>query len=399
MAGFFKRLLGGERKATVLESLPALLYGFGRETKSGRPVSVASALEVSTVLACARVIAEGVAQVPLKLYRPMNGGRSEVTDHPLARVFGDRPNIWQTPFEFRETLLYHLVLTGNAFAYINRVGGEIFELMPLEPGSVTVEKRRDQTLAYTVTGPDGRFLRLGPEIIWHLRGPSWCGWLGLDVVKLAREAIGLAMATEEAHAQLHANGSQPGGLYSVEGTLNAEQYKILSGWVEKTVGGSNRFKPLILDRTAKWTSTAMSGVDAQHLETRRYQVEEICRFMRVLPIMVGHSGDKTPTYASAEQLFLAHVIHTLTPWCTRIEQQVRTLLGPDERGITPKHLLNGLLRGAAKDRSEFYSKALGSGGSPAWMTPNEVRALEEMDPIEGGDVLPQPQAAARQAGA
>lgn len=382
--------LWGRKAGTILSSLPDILRY--PDARSGVAVSPSTAIEVATVLACVRAIAEGVSQVPIRFYQGgQDGRRVPVWGHPLARVLNRRPNAWQTGFEFREMMAFHAVLTGNAFAYISRVGNRVDELIPVEPGRVTVERQADMTLRYWVRWEDGRSTILAASDVWHLRGPSWNGWNGLSAVRLAREAIGLALATELSHADLHRNGVQVSGLYSVSEKLSPEQFIKLRDWVVANSSGVNSGKPLILDQGATFTPTAMKGVDAQHIETRKHQIEEICRAFRVLPIMVGHS-DKTATYASAEQMFLAHVVHTITPWATRIEESAEAnLLAPGEE-IEIEHDLKNLMRGAAKDRAEYFAKALGAGGSPAWMTPNEVRAEEGQDWIEGGDELPKPAA-------
>lgn len=389
--GFWSRLLGREEKNATL-NLWRDVYG-GTPSRTGRDVNVKSALEVTTVLRCAGVIADGLATVPLKLYRKEEGGRVEATDHPLHEVLTVQPNEWQDSLEFRETLAFHLVLTGNAFCFVNRVNGRVVELLPIEPGRVTVDQKADWSLVYEVSGADGQRRRVPTADIWHIRGPSWNSWMGLEAVKQAREAIGLALATEEAHARLHANGVQPSGAWVVDGVLTPLQHKQLVEFVKQNHAGlSHAGEPLILDRAASWKSGAMTGVDAQHIETRRLQIEEICRAFGVMPIMVGYS-DKASTYASAEQMFLAHAVHTVRPWHRRFEASIkRNLLTADERaeGYYPKFLDTELLRGAAKDRSEFYARALGAGGAPAWMEVNEVRSLEDMDEVEWGNGKPSP---------
>lgn len=364
-----------------------------RESKSGQVITSTTALQVSTVLACVRVLADGVAQSPLKLYRERLGGKGSdpATDHPLYLLLYRRPNPWQTSFAFRETMMFHLVLCGNFFAFKNRVGREqrIRELIPIDPGRVEVKRNADWSLTYRVRGDDGRTKDFPAEAIWHIRGPSWNSWMGMDAVRLARESIGLSMAIEADQAQLYKNGLRTSGVYAVEGKLVGDQYKDLrkhiTDW-QLDPGG-----PLILDMAAKYLQQTMTGVDAQTLESRRLQVEETCRPFRVMPIMVGHA-DKTATYASAEQMFIAHRVHTLAPQCERIEQSIDNDLldAAADRDIYAKFNLDGLMRGAFKDRTNGYAKALGAGGSPAWMTPNEIRALEEMNPIEGGDELPKP---------
>lgn len=361
------------------------LFGW-MTTKSGASVSHKTALEVAAVLACVRVLAEGVAQVPLKVCRTVGEGKEEAKKHPLYRLLYRKPNGWMTSFEMREMMTMHCALTGNAYAFVNRLRGEVRELIPIQMGCVTVEQQDNYSLAYRVTAPNGESRPFPPEAIWHWRGPSWDGVIGMDIVNLAREAIGLAMSTEESHARMQRNGAAIGGVYSVEGTLNRQQYEDLRKWLAKNFDGiENVGKTKLLDRNAKFYPSAMTGMDAQLLETRRHQIEEICRAMRVMPIMVGYS-DKAATYASAEQMFLAHVVHTLSPWYERIEQSADCNLLTDEEldeGYYIKFNAAGLMRGSHKDRSEYFARALGAGGSPAWMTQDEVRGLEELNPKGG----------------
>jgi len=374
--------------AMVLDRLPNF-GGAWRETTSGESVSWQTAIAVTAVFSCMRVLAEGVAQVPINFYRVSESSPPQRFRHPLADVLSWRPNGWMTSFELRETMVSHAVLCGNAFAFINRVGGRVHELIPIEPQRVAVTRHPDMTLTYQVTFDDGTSPVLTARDIWHMRGPSWNGWMGMDVVRLAREAIGLGLATERAHARLHANGVQPSGIYSVEGTLTPKQFDDLGAWLKKWAGGDKSGAPLVLDHAAKWISQQMTGVDSQHLETRRFQVEEICRAIRVIPLMAGYS-DKAATYASAEQMFIAHVVHGVAPWATRWEQSAEISLLDVGEKVDIRLNLKGLMRGAIKDRAEYNAKALGSGGSQGWMTPNEVREDEGLDWIEGGDKLPAP---------
>lgn len=390
----FERALGAvglQRKTSSLD-LFRDVFG-GTAAKSGVIVNWQTALQVTTVLACCRVIAEGVAQVPWKVYRDTDGGRELATEHPLFDLIECKPNSWQTSFEFREAILFHTILTGNAFVFLNKVGSDrrVAELIPIEPGRVEVKQNDDFSLIYKVRGKHGEVQEFPQDVIWHLRGPSWNSWTGMDGVKLARDAIGLSISTEQTHAEFHKNGTRTAGSYSVDGPLSPEQHKMLTAWLkEHAQGGDNAWAPLVLDRGAKWLSNQMTGVDAQHIETRKHQIEEMCRAFRVLPIMVMHA-DKTATYASAEQMFIAHVVHTLGPWYKRLEDSAKVgLLSEADRkaGFYTKFTPNALMRGAAKDRAEFYAKALGSGGSAAWLTQNEIRGLEEFDGIGAlGDIL------------
>lgn len=385
-----------ERKADPLQLWADILRA-GTASKAGTTVNLDSAFKVSVLFACLRKLSNGCAQVPFKLFRSVEVDGLEkiqpARDHYLYDKLAVQPNPWSTSFEFRETLTLHAAM-GNAYAFKNRgiATGKIHELILLNPARVEKVQRDDFSIVYKVTGKSGAVQEFPAEAIWHVRGPSWDGVLGLDTLRLAREALGLAIATEESHARLHANGVRPSGTYSVDGTLTVDQYSQLKAWLVKEAAGvENTGVPLILDRGAKWLSTSLSGLDAQHLETRKFQIEEVCRHLDVMPIMVGYS-DKATTYASAEQMFLAHVVHTLMPWYARIEQSADVhLLTAKEResGLYFKFIASGLLRGASKDRSEYFAKALGAGGGPAWLTQDEVRGLEEFNPFGGSAaVLP-----------
>jgi HK97 family phage portal protein len=367
-----------------------------RETasKTGLRVTWETALQASTALACDRVIAEGLAQVPLKLYRGRAGGGADpATDHPLYDVVATAPNDWLTSFEWRETAGMHLSVLNRAYAYINRVSiprAQRIELLPLTPQQVRTERGENYRTRYFVTFSAGQAEQEVPaENILHLRGPSWNAWEGLDGVKLAREAIGLALATEEHGARLFKNGAIVGGILSTEATLAPEQQRGLkASWQEAQSGLENAYRTAVLWGGLKWQPRAQQNDQAQWVEVRRFQVQEVCRFKRVLPIMVGEA-DKTATYASSEQMFLAHVVHTMGPWYTRIEQRLNLqLLTPEERRerFFFKHNVNALMRGAHRDRAEFYRVMHGIGA----MNDNEIRAFEDMNPYPGGDVYLQP---------
>ena len=374
------------------------VYG-GNASKTGVSVSWKNALEVSTVLACCRVIANGVSQVPFRVYQKTATGTTVADIHSLYRVIYRKPNPLQTSFQFRETIMFHVLLTGNAFIWKGMVGRDrkVRVLEIIEPHRVSVERLPNGSVSYTVTADDSSQVKYGQETIWHIKGPSWNSWMGLEATKLAREAIGLSISTEQAHADFHRNGARTSGMLTVSGVLSPERYEKLQASLDRRAQGHDwAGKPLVMDSGANYVPFQMTGVDAQHLETRKHQIEEICRAFGVMPIMVGHA-DKTATYASAEQMFLAHVVHTLSPWYERLEQSADANLLSEadlDAGYYTKFTPNGLMRGAAKDRAEFYAKALGSGGSSAWMTQNEVRALEEMDAMTGGEELFKPVSAA-----
>jgi HK97 family phage portal protein len=367
-------------------SLVDLLRGTDgwRTSASGKVVNTTTALQVSTVLACTRVIGEGIAQVPLKLMKVSADGRTRTPEktHPLYELLANRPNDWQTSFEYRETVALHAVLTGNHYSFVNRSNRSgIMELIPFEPGMVTVKRADDWTLTYEVRASNGATQIFPAKAIWHVKGPSWNSWMGMDAVSLARDAIGLAMAAEEQQAKMQRNGVRVSGTYSVEGTLADDQYKKLRGWIDANHAGSkNDGAAMIMDKNAKWQPMTMTGVDAQTIETRRFQIEEICRAFRVNPIMVG-AESKNTTYASAEQMFLAHVVHCLSPWYMRLEQSIdANLLTPQERkdGLYSCFVDEGLLRGSLKDKHEMIRSDVNGG----ILKPNEGRALLDLPPDE-----------------
>lgn len=375
------------RKATAFSSssLAELLANIsGGATKSGASVNLTTAIEVSTVIACVRVIANGVAQVPLRIMQEASDGKTRLPakSHPLFDVLHKKPNRWQSSFELRETMLVNAILTGNAYCFISRVGAndKIKELIFIPTAKVRVEQLDNGDLIYHITGRNNEIRTLTANNIWHLKGMSLDGVIGINTLNTAREAIGLAMASEETQAKLHQKGVKSTGLYSVEGTLNKEQYQALSDWVAKEFSDS---KPAILDRNAKFIPLSMTGVDAQHLETRKHQVEEICRHFGVMPIMVGQS-DKAATYASAEQMFIAHLVHTLTPYYERFEQSIDCQLLTDkerEQGYYAFLDPAGMLRGALKDTAEYLYKLVSIGS----MTRNESREKLDLNPIIGLD--------------
>lgn len=363
-----------------------------QQSKSGVSIGWKSALRCTTFLACTRRIAEAVSTVPTKVYqKPRGGKRTEAIDHALYDLLDSEPNEWQDSLQFKETLAVHCAVTNNAYAFINRVParvGPIRELIPIIPTHVQPKFLQDQSVVYRVTAPDGSQEDFPYDEVLHIRGLSWDGLNGLDIVQLLREPLGLALATEQTHAMLHAHGARPSGIVSVNKNLNEVELIRLAAWVRKHYGGlDNVSRVMILDNDAKFTPFDMKGVDSEHLKTREFEIESICHGMGVLPIVLGYPA-AIAARAAAETLVAMHLVHTIRPWHRRFEKAFnRQLLTRDERkqGFYTKFLDGEFLRATAKDRAEYNKVALGGAGSVGWATINTVRDWDDMDEYEFGD--------------
>lgn len=362
----------------------------GQQTRSGVSVSWLKALRTTAALACVRRIAEGVSTVPAKVYQRVPGSnrRIEAVTHPLYDLLDSGPNEWQDSLQFREQLTIHAVLASNAYAFINRVQGKIVELIPLLPGDVQPKQLPDYSVNYRVTAPDGSVETFDQSMIWHIRGLSWDGYRGLDIVNLASEAIGLALASEQTHAMLHAHGARPSGIVSVAKNLDEKELIRLAAWIRKHYAGlDNASRVMVMDNDAKFTPFDLKGVDAEHVKLRGFEVEEICRAMGVMPMVIGYPADMAAR-AAVEQILMIHLVHTVRPWHRRFEKSMdRQLLTKEDRkqGLYTKFIDSEFLRAAAKDRAEYNKIALGGGGNPGWATINDVRGWDDMDAHEGAD--------------
>lgn len=388
--GILYAMLGGERKsASMSDALWSALLG--GPAKSGVNVTIESALKVSTVLACTRALAVGVAKRPFHVYRPTKDGRGReiAAGHPIDRLISRRPNPWQTPMEWRETMMIHAVLTGNAVSFKNRVRGDTRELIPILPGMLMIEQQADYSLIYRVVFADGHSVALRRDDVWHLKGLSWDSYSGMDVVRLAREAVGLAIVTEETHARLHSNGARPGGILTTDQKLTeADIQRLREAWQQAQGGVENALKTAVLAGGLKFERLSMTGVDSEHLATRRFQIEEICRAMGVHPQAVYHT-DKTSTHASAVEFSRAHIDHDLDPWATRIEQVTdRDLLseGDLDSGLHTDTDFSRSMRGNPEMQAKFYNVMVTTGV----MTRNEIRYELGLNPRDGLDEPLQP---------
>lgn len=377
------RLFGRKAAELTYDQVANLIDGHFAGKIAGVNVTEKTALQVATVLACVRVIADGCATPRLHVFREKPDGTRELaTNIPEYRLLSRRPNEWQTSLEWRRQMTVHAALTGAALSI--KVRGDnrrVRELIPVMPGRWDVRRVSRYELRYRCWDEFGQIGEFPPDEVFVLNGLQW-DWVGsLSAVSLARSAIGLAMATEQSQAAMHENGLRPSGVYTVNRTLSEEQHTRLTRWIKEKSGGLSKVgDPLVLDSDAKWVSTAVSGADAQHVETRRMQVEEICRAYGVFPIMVGHS-DKSATFASSEAFFGAHVKHTLAPWHRAWEQRYDEMLLDGAGPLFAEHDVRYLLAGSMKDRAEYARTMVEMG----IYSPNEIREEEGKDPREGGD--------------
>lgn len=361
-------------------------------TSSGKRVNERSAMQMTAVYSCVRILSEAVASLPLHVYRYTDTGTEKATDHPLYTILHDEPNPEMTSFVFRETLMTHLLLWGNAYAQIIRNGkGEVIALYPLMPDRMSVDRDENGQLyyEYLVSSDDApvnkkSIVRLSPSDVLHIPGLGFDGLVGYSPIAMAKNAIGLAIATEEYGSKFFANGAAPSGVLEHPGTIK-DPNRIRESWQQTFGGSQNSGKIAVLEEGMKYTPISISPEQAQFLETRKFQINEIARIFRVPPHMVGDL--EKSSFSNIEQQSLEFVKYTLDPWVSRWEQSiVRTLLTPEEKKkYYVKFNVDGLLRGDYQSRMNGYA----IGRQNGWMSANDIRELENLDRIpaeEGGDL-------------
>lgn len=353
-------------------------YLRGSSTESGAYVTAKKSLQNMTVLRCVMLISEAIGMLPLNLHKT-GPQREKAEDHPVYKLLKSKPNAWQTAYEFKSTMQARALLHGNAYAMIVRSGGRIYRLVPLDSNRVEPILQDDFTLIYRYTKPAGGTMDMRAEDVFHLRDLSEDGVIGLSRVKLAREAIGLAMQAENAAARLFKNGMMVGGALKHPGTLSTEAYERLQqSMADRYSGSANAHKWMVLEEGMGAEQFAQTASDSQHIENRSHQIEEIARAFGVpRPLLMM---DETSWGSGIDALGLYFVQYTLAPWFTAWEQAIeRSLLSPAEAGqYYAKFNERALLRGGMKDQAEFFAKALGAGGHQPWMTANEVRSLSDL---------------------
>lgn len=366
-------------------SLGGQSFPFG-VSSSGKPVNERSAMQMTAVYACVRILAESIASLPLHLYEQNElGNKEKAKSHPLYFIVHDEPNSEMTSFIFRETLMTHLLLWGNAYAQVIRNGkGEVISLYPLMPNKMRVKRdAKTGAIVYDYLHDKGTVSLSSSEIL-HIPGLGFDGLVGYSPIAMAKNAIGMAMATEEYGAKFFANGAQPGGVLEHPGIIKDPE-RVRESWSSTFGGSGNSNKIAVLEEGMKYTPISISPDQAQFLETRKFQINEIARIFRVPPHMVGDL--EKSSFSNIEQQSLEFVKYTLDPWVSRWEQALnRSLIPKKERAnYFIGFNLDGLLRGDYESRMNGYATARQNG----WMSANDIRTLENLDLIpeeEGGNL-------------
>lgn len=379
------KLLGGDLRDVTSSDVAGMTAIFEvPSSKSGINITEESAMRLSAVYACVRILSESIASLPLKIYkRGPDGSKRAALEHPLYRVLHDISNGHQSSFEFRETIVAHLNLWGNA--YIKKIidnKGIVTELKPIDPWRVRIfeDKTRPKEfqLQYVVREDEGQKVYFSHEIV-HIKGLSLNGKVGLSPIAYAREAIGLGLAAEQFGNQYFGQGTNLGGtLESPNGLSDAAYNRLKADMLAKRQGLNNSHGIMILEEGLKFSKTTIPPEDSQFIETRKFQLTEIARIFRIPPHMIADL--EKATFSNIEHQGIQFVVHTLRPWLVRIEQAyfMQLLTEEEQKDYLIEFNVDGLLRGDFKTRQEGYAIARQNG----WMNADDIRKLENMDPME-----------------
>ena len=383
----FKKLFHSRDKPKVKNSLGSNIFNsIFNSSSSGKSVSQTSALSVTAVYSCVRILSEAIAGLPLHTYKcKSNGGKEKAIDHPLFFILHDEPNPEMTSFVFRETMMSHLLLWGNAYAQILRNGkGDVIALYPLAPNRMTVDRASNGRIYYTYSTSDDDNPKLKSkgqvylkaEDVLHIPGLGFDGLVGYSPIAMARNAIGMAMACEEYGAKFFANGASPSGVLEHPSTIKNPD-KLRESWNSLFKGSSNSHQIAVLEEGLKYQPISISPNEAQFLETRKFQINEIARIFRIPPHMIGDL--EKSSFSNIEQQSLEFVKYTLDPWVTRWEQSIcRRLFKDSEKAeYFVKFNVDGLLRGDYQSRMNGYA----TGRQNGWLSANDIRELENMNQI------------------
>jgi HK97 family phage portal protein len=378
--GLLSSVLDTKPQASYSDSHDFWYTDLGALSSSGIVVSHETAIKVSAVYACVKVLAETVAALPLFVYkRRDDGGKEKDVSHYLHWPLHYEPNRWQTSYEWREMLMGHVLLRGNAYCEIipSKAG---LQLVPKNPDLMNVVRLPNGRIRYTERKQDGTDRIISTDNIFHLRGLSSDGIKGLSVIGLMREAVGVAMATESYASRFFSRNAQPRGVLETDAELSeTAEDRLKAGWHKAYAGVEKSHSTAVLQQGLKWHQISISNEDSQFLETRKFQVNDIARWFRVPPHMIGDL--EKATYSNIEFQSIDFVVHTMMPWLKRWEAALHRDLFANKEDYFAEFLVEGLLRGDAKARAEFYASGITNG----WLKRNEVREKENMNPEDGLD--------------
>ena len=370
-----------DKPKDAVSGAPSFYFG---TSGSGKNVTAQSAIQLSTVYACVRVISETIASLPLGVYEQDENGNRKATEHPLYRLLHDEPNSEMTSFVLREVMLTHLLIYGNSYCQIIRTGKNgIVGLYPLLPDHMDVDRDSKGNLTYTYTTSDGKTVSLKPPQVLHIPGLGFDGIMGYSPIALEKSAIGLGLAAEEYGSKFFANGARPSGVLTHPNTVKNPK-ALRESWNAAYGGSSNANRVAVIEEGMTFTPLSIPNNEAQFLETRKFQVDEICRIFRVPPHLVCNL--EHATFSNNEHQSIDFAVHTIRPWLVRIEQSMnRVLFSDQEKGrFYVAFNMDGLMRGDYKSRMEGYAIARQNG----WLSANDIRELENLNPIseaEGGN--------------
>ena len=390
--GLFSWLFRSRDKPKNFYHFSGWPFVFGRSS-AGKNVNEFTAMQTTAVYACVRILAESIASLPLHLYEYDGQGQKKAPEHSLYFLLHDSPNPEMTSFIFRETAMIHLLLFGNSFSQILRDGmGRVVGLYPLLPNHMSVDRDENGEIVYTYTpindsSPNiksGRQIKLRRQDVLHIPGLGFDGLVGYSPIAMAKNAVGMTLACEDYGSAFFANGARPGGVLKHPGVLK-DPSKLRDSWQAVYGGTANTGKVVVLEEGVEYQPISIPPEEAQFLETRKFQIDEIARLFRVPPHMIGDL--EKSSFNNIEQQSLEYVKYTLNPWVVRWEQSLqKALINPAERGkYFIKFNVDGLLRGDYQSRMAGYS----IGRQNGWLSSNDIREMENMNPIpdeEGGNL-------------
>lgn len=374
-------------RAATLNPMDDRYFGTGSvATAAGVRVTPDTALKVSAVWACAGIISDTIAALPLQVFqRQADGGRTVALTMPLYDLLHDQPNNLQTALEFKQLLTLHALLRGNGYAQIvPGPRGPVDQLIPIHPDRVTIERLPGGGVRYQVRQADGTNKPINDADMFHLRGLSLDGVTGVSVIEYARESVGLGLAAESYGARVFSQNARPGGVLKVPGELSDKAaQRLRTEWQLLHGGLNNAHQVAVLQEGADWEQTSMTSEDAQYLQTREFQAEDVARWFRVPPHMIGLTSKSTSWGTGIEQQTLGFLMFTLLPWLKRWEQAVSRDLIIATQTFYAEFVVDSLLRGDAASRNASYT----AGRQGGWLTVNEIRQMENRNPVQGGDTI------------